>query len=88
MAYSNGADTHPLLELLVDGIQCVLDRNAFEVPCCYFEPEREVEVNLLDWWCCEELLEVFLVFYRRRRRVDLPVKVLAGIALGNGWDRQ
>jgi hypothetical protein len=27
--------THPLLELFVDGIECVLDGDALEVPCCY-----------------------------------------------------
>jgi hypothetical protein len=29
------ADAHLLLELLVDGIECVLDGDALEVPCCY-----------------------------------------------------
>jgi len=64
--------SHPLLELLVDSIQCILDRDAFEVPCCYLETEGEVKVNLLNWRCCEHLLEVLLVVYRCRRRVDLP----------------
>jgi len=33
-----------------------------------------VQVNLLDWRCCEYLLEIFFVVYRRRRRVDLPAR--------------
>lgn len=55
--------THPLLELLVDGIQCVLDGDAFEVPCCYLQPQWEVQVNLLHWWRREHLLEDVLLLY-------------------------
>jgi hypothetical protein len=57
------AATHPFLELLVDGIQCVLDGDALEIPRCYLQPQREVQVNLLDGWCCEQLLEDLLVLY-------------------------
>ena len=64
-ALTRVAGTHPLLELLVDGVQCVLDGDAFEVPCCYLQPQWEVQVNLLDGWCCEELLEDLLVLYCR-----------------------
>lgn len=55
-----------LLERLVDGIHGVPDGYALEVPCCYVQPCLEVEVNLLDWRCCEHDLEVLLVVYRRR----------------------
>ena len=76
----NGMQTHPLLELLVDCVQRILDCDSLEVPCCYLESEGEMEVNLLDRRCCEHLLEVFLVIYRHRGRVDLPAsdRVLVG----------
>jgi hypothetical protein len=64
--------TYPLLELLVNRVQRVLDGYSFEVPCCYLEPEGEVEVNLLDWWRREHLLEELLVVYCCRRCVDFP----------------
>lgn len=55
---------YPLLELLVDGIQCILDCHALEVPCNDLESQWEVQVNLLDWWLCEHLLQDVLVFNR------------------------
>lgn len=65
--------SYPLLERLVDGIHGVPDGYPLEIPCCYVQPRLEVEVNLLDWRCCEHHLKVVLVVYRRRRGVDLPV---------------
>ena len=69
-----GGSTYPLLKLLMYGIQSVLDGYAFEVPCCYFQPQWEVQVNLLDRWCCKHQLEVGRVVHCGRRRVDLPAK--------------
>jgi hypothetical protein len=57
----------------VDGIQGVLDGDALEVPRRHFQPQWEVEVNLLDRRRCEELLEDLLVLNCRRGGVDLPV---------------
>lgn len=57
----------------MDGIHGVPDGYPLEIPCCYVQPRLEVEVNLLDWRCCEHHLKVVLVVYRRRRGVDLPV---------------
>jgi len=56
-----GKMSYPLLVCLVDRIQCILDRHALEVPRRYLEPQREVQVDLLNWGCCEQLLEIFLV---------------------------
>ena len=56
-------NSHLLPELLMDSIECILDGDAFEVSCGYFQPQREVQVNLLDWGCCEHFLENILVFY-------------------------
>lgn len=52
-----GRATDLLLELLVDHIECVLDRDAFGVPGGHFESEGEVEVDLLDWGVDEEHFE-------------------------------
>ena len=64
--------TYPLLILLVDRIQCVLDGNALEVPCRDLKAEGEVEVNLLDGGCREEFLESIPLLRCCRRCVDLP----------------
>jgi hypothetical protein len=37
-----------LLELLVNGIECVFYRHALQVSCSDFETQWEVQVNLLD----------------------------------------
>lgn len=55
---------YPLLELLVDGIQCILDCHALEIPCNNLESQWEVQINLLDWWLREHLLQDVLVFNR------------------------
>ena len=52
-----GRATDLLLELFVDDIECVLDRDAFGVAGGHFESEREVEVDLLDWGVDEEHFE-------------------------------
>lgn len=54
-------ETCPLLELLVNGIHCILDGDSLEVSCRHLQAEREVQVDLLDWWLCEQLLQDVLV---------------------------
>lgn len=56
--------THPLLECLVDGIHGILDGDALHVPCSHFQTQGEVQVNLLDWWRSQELLEDILLVNR------------------------
>lgn len=57
----------------MDGIQCILDSDALQVAGGDLDTEGELEVNLLDRWRCEHLLQYVLVIHRARRRVDLPV---------------
>jgi len=64
--------THPLLVRLVDGVQGIFDGDALDVACCDFQAKREVQVDLLDWRRCEELLEGLLVLYCCGRGIDLP----------------
>lgn len=52
-----GRATDLLLELLVDDVECVLDRDAFGVTGGHFKSEGEVEVDLLDWGVDEEHFE-------------------------------
>ena len=52
---------HLFLELLVDCIQSILDRYAFQVPCSDFKPQWEVQVNLLDRRLSEHLFEDILL---------------------------
>ncbi len=85
-----GGSTYPLLKLLMYGIQSVLDGYAFEVPCCYFQSQWEVKVNLLDRWCCKGQLEVGRVVHCGRRRIDLPAKRAreeAQVSIRKGWKR-
>jgi hypothetical protein len=56
--------THPLLECLVDGIHGILDSDALHVPCGDFQAQWKVQVNLLDWWRGQELLEDILLVNR------------------------
>lgn len=56
--------TNLLLELLVDGVYCILDGHALEVSGCDGEPEREHQVDLLDWRVDEQLFQVLLVVDR------------------------
>jgi len=49
--------------LLVDGIEGILDRDAFQVPRGHFKTKWEVEIDLLDRGVYEQLLEDFLVVY-------------------------
>ena len=60
------SSTHFLLVLFVDGVQCILDCDALEVPRSDFETEGEMQVNLLDWWSGEKLLQRFLFVQRCR----------------------
>ena len=53
-----------LLELLVNGIQCIFDCNALQVSCGDLKAKREMEINLLDRWSGQELLQDAWVFYR------------------------
>ena len=55
-----------LLELFVDGIQSVLDGYTLQVPRRNLQAQREVQVDLLDRRCGEELLQYFFVIQRRR----------------------
>lgn len=50
-----------LLELLVDGIERILDGDTFEVPSCYLQAQREVQVNLFYRGSREHFLQRFLV---------------------------
>lgn len=68
-----GRCTDPLLVRLVYRIKCVLDGDALEVPRRHLDPERELEVDLLDRRRREQLLQDVLVIHAARRRVDLPV---------------
>jgi hypothetical protein len=64
--------THLLLELLVDGVQCILDGDTLQVSCGDFEPEWEVQIDLANEWSGERLLEDLWVLYGCRRLVQLP----------------
>jgi len=52
-----------LLVLLVDCVEGIFDGDTFEVTCGDLKTQGEVEVDLLDWWGAEQLLEVLLVLY-------------------------
>lgn len=41
--------TYLLLELLVDGIKCILDCDSLQISGGDLEAQGEVQVNLLDW---------------------------------------
>lgn len=64
--------TYLFLELFVDSIQSVLDGYPLQVSRCNLEAQWEVQVDLLDWRCGEELLQCFLVIQCCRRRVQFP----------------
>ena len=66
--------THLLPILLIDCIYCIFDCYTLKIPRRYFEPKGEVEVNLLDRWSSEHLLEItFLgILQCGRGLVDLP----------------
>lgn len=68
-----------LLELLVNGIQGVLDRHSFHVPCSDFESKREMKVNLLDRRSGKILLQHFLLVQCCRRGVELPKDILSAL---------
>ena len=77
----------------MDGIECVFDGYAFEVPGGYLHAEGEVEVDLLDRRVRQQLLENVLFVDGRGRGVDLPARLLR--LLGNlelnallFWNRQ
>lgn len=69
-----GEETYPLLEGLMNGVESILDRDTLEVTGRYLEPQWEVKINLLDWWCSEQLFQDLLVVYCGRRRVYLPTE--------------
>lgn len=54
--------TDLLLVLLVDGIHGILDSDALHAPCGDMQAQREVQVNLLDWWLGQVQLENIPVF--------------------------
>ena len=56
----------------MDGIQCILNRDTFQVPCSDFESQREVQINLLDGRSSEELLQRLLFVYRCWRGIQFP----------------
>lgn len=64
--------TYLLLVGLVDSVHGVFNGNAFEIPCRYFHPQREVQINLLDGRVGKHGLEDSRVLDRVGRRVDLP----------------
>lgn len=76
--------THLLFVLLVDRIHRILDCHSLQVPCRDLEAQGEVQVNFLDGWGREELLEVFLVVDGARRRIDLPVQEEKSLGLAGG----
>jgi hypothetical protein len=55
-------ETYPLLELLVDSIQCVLDCDALQIPRGNFKAQWEVESNLLDLWVAQWQLQESRIF--------------------------
>lgn len=67
-------ETYLLLELLVDGVQRILDGHALEVSRSDLEAQREVQVDLADQRKAERLLEDILVFESSRGGVQLPVR--------------
>lgn len=58
--------TYPLLELLVDSIQCVLDGDALHVSRMDLKAEREVQGDLLDLWYAQGQCQVCWVLDSRR----------------------
>ena len=64
--------TYPLLELLVDRVQRVLDRDALQVPRRDFDARGEDEVDLFDRGRGQHLLEHSRVVDGGCRRVDFP----------------
>ena len=60
------------LELFMDCVQCILDRHSFQVSCSDFEPQRKVQVNLLDRRFGKVLLEYVFVFQCSWRCVQPP----------------
>lgn len=54
-----------LFELLVDSVQCVLNRYSLQVPGSDFEPKREVQINLLDRRVSQEFFQYCRIIYRR-----------------------
>ena len=61
-----------LLELLVNGIERILDRDTLHVPRSDFEAEWEVKVDLLDGRFGEHLLQDRRVLDGACGGVDLP----------------
>lgn len=68
-----GCEAYLLTELLVNSITRILDCYTTEVSCCYLKTQWEMQVNLLNRWGSEVLLEVLLLLNRSRGLVDLPV---------------
>lgn len=64
-----------LLELLVNGVQRILDGDSFVVASCYFQTQWEVKVNLLDGRIDEVQFEYVLVFDAVWRGIELPWRV-------------
>lgn len=66
--------TYLLLELLVDGVQSVLDGDTLEVAGTDFKAKGEVEVDLLDGGFGEHHLEDGRVCHGVGRGVHLPAR--------------
>lgn len=61
----------------MDSIKGILDGDSLQVAGCYFQAQREDEVDLPDWRSQEILLENLLVLDGVWRGVELPKDVLS-----------
>lgn len=56
----------------MDCIQCILDGHTLQVPRRDLKPQREVEIDLLDWRFCKVFLKNFLIVQRGWGSVKPP----------------
>lgn len=67
--------TYLLPELLINSVASILNCDALQISRRNLQAEWEVQVDLLDWWDGEVLLEPFLLFDGGWGLVDTPVLV-------------
>lgn len=68
-----------LFELLMNGIQSILDGHSFHVPCSDFKSKRKMKVNLLDRRCGKVLLQHILLIQCCWRGVQLPKDIMSAL---------
>lgn len=69
------SNTYLLPVLLIDSIASILNRDALQVSRRDLKSQWEVQVDLLDWWGGEVLLEPLLLFDGGWRLVEAPVNL-------------